>query len=86
MSRIETVHCLVIVTLVPQTQHCRMDQIGIVTHLPSVPIPMSGVGVIRNDVVGIVTNDVVGIVKNDTVSMVTADSGTIIGDGVGRIE
>ena len=34
------------------------------------PAPMSGVGVIRND----------------TVSVVTADFGTIIGDGVGRME
>ena len=62
-----------------------MDQIEIVTHLPF-PAPMSGVGVIRNDVVGISRNDVVGVIRNDTVSVVTADFGTIIGDGVGRME
>lgn len=62
-----------------------MDQIGNVTHLPF-PTPMSGVGVIRKDVVGIIRKDVVGIVKNDAVSMVTADSCTMIGDGVGRME
>ena len=62
-----------------------MNQIESVTHLPF-PVPMSGVGVIRNDVVGIARNDVVEVIRNDTVSVVTADSGTIIRDGVGRME